>query len=171
MSKGFSPTSISPILKGIIKDFGLEKGISGALLQIRWREIVGPQIASHTYPAEIRFDTLHLTVDSAVWMHQLSFLKKEIIEKCNRLLEKASIRKIQLRTGPLPPPLESPQEAPALEGECTAEEAAFIEQQIVSIPDMELKEAVRRALRRHLLHRQGEIKGSARASSPDRAPR
>lgn len=171
MSKGFSPTSISPILKGIIKDFGLEKGIDGALLQIRWREIVGPQIASHTYPAEIRFDTLHLTVDSAVWMHQLSFLKKEILEKCNRLLGKASIRKIQLRTGPLPPPLESPQEAPALEGECTAEEAAFIEQQIVSIPDMELKEAVRRALRRHLLQRQGEIKGSVPERSPDRAPR
>ncbi|WDT78181.1 MAG: DUF721 domain-containing protein [Candidatus Manganitrophus sp.] len=108
MSKGFSPTSISPILKGIIKDFGLEKGISGALLQIRWKEIVGPQIASHTYPAEIRFDTLHLTVDSAVWMHQLSFLRKEIIEKCNRLLGKESIRKIQLRTGPLPPPSNHP---------------------------------------------------------------
>lgn len=169
MSKGFSPTSISPILKGIIKDFGLEKGIAGALLQIRWREIVGPQIASHTYPAEIRFDTLHLTVDSAVWMHQLSFLKKEILEKCNRLLGKESVRKIQLRTGPLPPPLESPQEAPALEGECTAEETAFIEEQIVSILDTALKEAVRRALRRHLLHRQGEIKGAAAGSFPGRA--
>ncbi len=171
MSKGFSPTSISPILKGIIKDYGLEKGIAGALLQIRWREIVGPQIASHTYPAEIRFDTLHLTVDSAVWMHQLSFLKKEIIEKCNRLLGKASIQKIQLRTGSLPPPLESFAEAPPVERECTAEETAFIEQQVSSIPDTGLKEAVRRALRRHLLHRREEIKESAQARSPDRAER
>jgi len=151
MPKGFSPSPISPILKGIIKEFGLEKGIAGALLQMRWRELVGPQIASHTYPAEIRFDTLHLTVDSAVWMHQLSFLKKEIVEKCNGLLGKESIRKIQLRIGPLPPPLESPMETPTPEGECSADEAAFIEQQIASIPDAELKEAARRALRRHLL--------------------
>lgn len=170
MSKGFSPTSISPILKGIIKDFGLEKGIAGALLQIRWREIVGPQIASHTYPAEIRFDTLHLTVDSAVWMHQLSFLKQEIIEKCNRILGKASIRKIQLRTGPLPPPLDPPLEAPALKGKCTVEEEGFIEQQVSSIPDAALKEVVRRALRRHLLKRQNEISPPAQGSVPDQAP-
>lgn len=171
MPKGFSPSPISPILKGIIKDFGLEKGIAGARLQMRWREIVGPQVASHTYPAEIRFDTLHLTVDSAVWMHQLSFLKKEVIEKCNRLLGKESVRKIQLRTGSIPPPLESDAEAPAPEGECTAEEAAFIEQQISSIPDTELKEAVRRALRRHLLCRRDESKEPAPGSRPDRAQR
>jgi hypothetical protein len=161
MPKGFSPSPISPILKGIIKEFGLEKGIAGALLQMRWRELVGPQIASHTYPAEIRFDTLYLTVDSAVWMHQLSFLKKEIIEKCNRLLGRETIRKIQLRTGPLPPPLESPMEAPTPEGECTAEEEMFIEDQISSIPDADLKEGVRRALRRHLLlQRDAPLNGS-----------
>lgn len=171
MSKGFSPTSISPILKGIIKDFGLEKGIAGALLQIRWKELVGPQIASHTYPAEIRFDTLSLRVDSAVWMHQLSFLKREIIEKCNRLLGNESIRKLQLRIGPLPAAVETAEETAAPEGECTAEEAAFIEQQLLSIPDLELKEAVRRALRRHCLKERPSVSPPAPGSSPDRAPR
>lgn len=171
MSKGFFPTSISPILKGIIKEFGLEKGIAGALLQIRWREIVGPQIASHTYPAEIRFDTLHLLVDSAVWMHQLSFLKKEIIEKCNRLLGKESIRKIQLRTGSLPPPIELPPEVPSSKRECTAEETAFIEEQIASIPDTELKAVIRGALRQHLLQRRDELTDSAPGRLPDRAQR
>ncbi len=171
MSKRFSPTLISPILKGIVKDLGLEKGIASAVLQIHWREIVGPQIASHTYPAEIRFDTLYLLVDSAVWMHQLSFLKKEIIEKCNRLLESAPIRKLSLRTGQLPPPLESPEETAQPEGACTAEEAAFIEQQLSSISDADLKEVVRRALQRHFLSGRGSVSDPAQGKLPDRASR
>lgn len=152
MSKAYSPSAISPIVKGIVKNFGLERGIASLLLQLNWREAVGPQIAAHTYPTEIRFTTLHLLVDSAVWMQELSFLKKEIIDKSNRLLEKRSIRDLHLRVGPLPPPLVAPAaEGPAPERACSAEETAWIEEQLRSISDPALKESVRRALRRHLI--------------------
>lgn len=171
MSKRFAPTSISPILNGLAKELGLEKGIASALLQMRWKEIVGPQIASHTYPAEIRFDTLQLRVDSAVWMHQLSFLKREIIEKCNRLLGNESIRKLQLRTGPLPAAVASSEETAAPQGTCTAEETAFIEQQLLLVPDAELKEVVRRALQRHLLKHRGELSHPVQADAPGWVPR
>lgn len=169
MPKRLFPTSISPILKGLAKELGLEKGIASAMLQEHWKEIVGPQIASHTYPMEIRFDTLPLRVDSAVWMHQLSFLKGEIIEKCNRILGGESIRKLQLRTGPLPAAVDLSDGTPKPKGECSSEEAAFIERQLASIPDPELKEAVRRALQRHLLNERRGVNPPAPGSSPDRA--
>ncbi|MBI3804033.1 MAG: DUF721 domain-containing protein [Nitrospirae bacterium] len=169
MTKRPFPSAISPIVKGIVKNFGLERGIASLLLQVNWKEVVGPQIAAHTYPTEIRFTTLHLLVDSAVWMQELSFMKKEIIEKSNRLLEKQSIRDLHLRVGALPSPLVTPLAAGAAPvRDCTAEEAAWIEEQLQAIADPALKESVRCALRRHLIKEMGPVTGPAPGALTER---
>ena len=156
MSKISYPMSIAPILKGLGEQFGLEKGLVLFRLQERWKEAVGPQIASHTHPVEIRFDTLVLLVDSAAWMQELSFFKKALIQKSNAFLGGGPIQRLQLKIGPLPPPNLAPvaNQIAATEectGECTADERLLIDEQLLPISDPGLKEAIRKAMRRRLV--------------------
>ena len=100
---------------------------------------------------EIRFDTLVILVDSAAWIHELSFLKKALIQNSNRFLGGGSIQRVQLRMGPLPPPSLKPivDQIGAAETS-TPEERLFIDEQLLSVGDPELKEAIRKAMRRRL---------------------
>ncbi|MFQ5950179.1 MAG: DUF721 domain-containing protein, partial [Nitrospiria bacterium] len=128
-----------------------EKGIASFQLGTAWEEAVGHQIAAHTHPLEIRFDTLTLLVDEAVWMHQLSFMKKEIIEKVNRFLGKRAIRVLRFRISPLPPRPDPPEDRPvSLTAELAAPEAALLNEQVAAVTDDDLKKAIHRAMRRHL---------------------
>lgn len=156
MLKAFS--SISPVLKGLAQSFGWEKAIASAMLEGQWSEVVGEPIASHTAPEEIRFDTLTIRVDSAVWMHELSFLKGPLLEKINRILGKNGVRKIQLKIGPLPPKAALPEDKPLLPAEIAGikeDEAALLEAILSAVSDDGLKRTVEKAVRKHLQSRRG----------------
>jgi hypothetical protein len=64
-----------------------------------WNRAVGPQIAAQTRPRYIKGKTLFVDVTTSVWMHQLHFLKADIIRQCNSLAQKAAIRNIFLFSG------------------------------------------------------------------------
>lgn len=137
-------------MKDLARSLGLERGLAQAFLEARWKEVVGPQIASHTHPLEIRFDTLVLLVDKPVWMHELSFLKREIIEKANAHLGKVWIRNIHLKIGPIPvssKPVPERQRSPVALGKG---EMACLNRHLSAISDPGLKEVIDRAIRRHL---------------------
>ncbi|MBI4715576.1 MAG: DUF721 domain-containing protein, partial [Nitrospirae bacterium] len=53
----------------------------------------------HTRPEEIRFKKLHLVVDSSAWMQQLTFFKKEIIEKVNTAFRTEMVRDLRMKVG------------------------------------------------------------------------
>jgi len=162
---------MTPVLKGLAKRFGLEKGIASFQLGTRWEEVVGHQIAAHTHPLEIRFDTLSLLVDEAVWMHQLSFMKKEIIDKVNRFLGKHTIRILRFRIGPLPPrPTPSEDLAISMTAALTASEAALLNEEVATVTDDDLKKAIQRAMRRHLGRRNG-VRSRASGLQADRSCR
>ena len=72
------------------------------LLEI-WRQSVGPQIATRTYPENIRRGTLFVKVATSVWMQQLQYMKKEIIEKMNRHQGGETIQNIRFVIGEIPP--------------------------------------------------------------------
>ncbi|MBI5197807.1 MAG: DUF721 domain-containing protein [Nitrospirae bacterium] len=92
-------TPVSGLLRNILRQYGLEGKLREYQLAQRWEEIVGQTIAGHTYPEAIRFKKLILRVDSSVWMQQLSFFKKDLVEKVNNAFESPLIQDIQLRIG------------------------------------------------------------------------
>ncbi len=145
------PTSISPILNGLAKNLGFEKGIIVHTLKEHWEEIAGLPMATHTHPLEIRHDTLYLLTDSGVWMHQLSFLKKEIIEKVNRFLEGNTVYSLHFKIGPLPPTVNPIKGEPLPHGEAISD--AAVEEHLSPLPDGELRTSVREAIKRHLKKR------------------
>ncbi|HET6369948.1 MAG TPA: DUF721 domain-containing protein [Nitrospiria bacterium] len=94
--------TIRSLLEPIIRAHRLEPGLLSMRLQSQWLDLVGPQIAAHSYPLEIRRDTLTVVVDSPVWSQELSLLKEELIRRVNSLQKRPFLRQIRFRIGEIP---------------------------------------------------------------------
>ena len=94
--------SFGTILSGLAKRLGLESRLLELRLQREWKQIVGEPIGSHTWPDQIRFKKLYLTVRNSVWMQQLTFLKPTLLGKLTETVGTAFITDIALRVGEIP---------------------------------------------------------------------
>ncbi|HMK22408.1 MAG TPA: DciA family protein [Terriglobales bacterium] len=94
--------SFGTILSGLAKRLGLESRLHELRLQHHWRELIGEPIASHTWPEQIRFKKLYLTVPNSVWLQQLTFLKPTLLAKLNAADGADLVTDIVLRVGELP---------------------------------------------------------------------
>ena len=121
-----------------------------------WQKAVGPQIAAQSRPENLRRDVLFVKVSTSVWMQQLHFLKGELIEKVNALMEKAPVREIRFSIGQLPASLEK-QEAPPLmplsPGLLKERDKKMIETCLASLGDQELKDILKRVMTREIIRR------------------
>lgn len=66
-----------------------------------WERAVGEIIAANARPAAFKDKILLVHVNSSPWLHQLQFLKEEIIKKVNAALIDESIDDIKFKIGPL----------------------------------------------------------------------
>jgi predicted nucleic acid-binding Zn ribbon protein len=66
-----------------------------------WDSILGNVIAQNAKPAAFKGRILLVHVTSSSWIHQLQFLKKEMIAKLNDALGKALIEDLKFKIGPL----------------------------------------------------------------------
>src|SRR5262245_26645482 len=94
--------SLGTILSGLAKRLGLETRLLELRLQREWKQIVGEPIASNTWPDQIRFKKLYLTVRNSVWMQQLTFLKSTLLAKINAAAGNSLITDLALRVGGIP---------------------------------------------------------------------
>ncbi len=67
-------------------EHGLGRGGIMAKLLAAWDKTVGAGIAKHALPESIKGGILTVTVDSPVWMHQLSMMAPGLIEKINSVM-------------------------------------------------------------------------------------
>ncbi len=147
------PSWIAPILKAMAKDMGLEAGMDLYALQSQWQTIVGPSLAPHTYPQAIQHKVLNLQVDSAPWMHELAFLKADILQKVNQALGKTAIQSIRLKMAPVVPLSTLPQtplRPSANKKALSQEDKDLIRSQLDSVSDDALKLVIRKAMAHHL---------------------
>ena len=79
------PESVGKILSQLKKDTELGKQLEQAQIWERWPELAGERYSAHGRPERIKEATLHIEVDSAVWMHRFAFVKWDIIKRVNRL--------------------------------------------------------------------------------------
>ena len=73
------------------------------LLQVwdLWERAVGEIIAENARPAAFKGNILLVHVNSSPWLHQLRFLKKDIITRINRELGQDLVDEIKFKIGPL----------------------------------------------------------------------
>ncbi len=122
-----------------------------------WAEMVGPQVASATEVDKVKDGTLYVSTRSAVWSHELTFHKADILQRLNRRIgahpEQPLIREIRFHNrsvfkrdapqpeGPMPL---SPSRLELEDVALSSEELAAIEADISAITDQGLRERFRR---------------------------
>ncbi|WP_250680619.1 DUF721 domain-containing protein [Geomonas sp. Red32] len=93
------PAAVSDLLSTMLKGTPAETRIREGRIWGIWERAVGSRIANHAQPSAFRDGTLTVTVDSAPWMQQLSFLKRELILKVNDALGYTLVKELYFRAG------------------------------------------------------------------------
>ncbi len=92
---------IGSIIDTVLKTCRRES--DGELIQVWhvWDGIVGDVIAKNAKPAAFKGRILLVYVSSSTWIHQLQFLKAEMIGKLNQALGKQLIDDLKFKIGPV----------------------------------------------------------------------
>ena len=142
------PAAISGLLSTYLRGTPVEKRLSEGRIWVVWEQAVGSRIASHAVPAAFRDGTLTLTVDSAPWMQQLTYLKQELISKVNGELREEMVKDIFMKAGRVSVP--APPAAPWVNKrrQLSADELSWISEQATSVTDPELRAVFERLIRK-----------------------
>jgi predicted nucleic acid-binding Zn ribbon protein len=143
--------SAGSVLSSLFRNLGLEDRIRLEAIQKHWYTVFTEPLTLHACPVELKSGVLTIHVDSPAWLHQLQYLKNDIIAK----LDAAEIHDIVLRRGHLPKKQQQPvhRDQERTSRPLTKEETFWIEGLIDNITDEELKEEIRRAAAKALSRR------------------
>jgi len=92
-------TPIGQVLESILDQCRSTSG--GGILQLVhvWEKAVGPPISDNAKPFAVKGSLLLVHVSSSAWLHQLRFLKAELLEKVNHGLKNERIEDIKFKIG------------------------------------------------------------------------
>jgi len=92
---------IGGLLDDILKNYRRESDIELIQVWQVWDDTVGDIIAQNAKPAAFKGRILLVHATSSTWIHQLQFLKKEMIAKLNQALGNPLIDDLKFKIGPL----------------------------------------------------------------------
>jgi predicted nucleic acid-binding Zn ribbon protein len=92
---------IGSIIEDVLKNY--RRAPDGELIRVWhvWDGIVGDVISKNAKPAAFKGRILLVHVTSSTWVHQLQFLKKEMIAKLDEALGKSLIDDLKFKIGPV----------------------------------------------------------------------
>jgi predicted nucleic acid-binding Zn ribbon protein len=98
-NKTFTP--IGKVLESILDQCRSDS--SGGILHLAhvWKQVVGPPICDNAKPFAVKGALLLVHVSSSAWLHQLRFLRADLLEKLNQGLKNQRIEDIKFKIGPL----------------------------------------------------------------------
>ncbi len=92
---------ISRVIDRTIQRYRNEPDMELAQIWDRWDRIVGKAVAENAQPAAFKGKILMVHVNSSTWLHQLQFIKAEMISKLNKALGKELVKEIKFKIGAL----------------------------------------------------------------------
>jgi len=87
--------ALAGVLARLTARLGLDGELQGWRAVEHWPRIVGPRIARRTHAVGYRDGVLHVEVEGSAWMHELSFLKHELVRKIQRDLGTNRVRDVR----------------------------------------------------------------------------
>ena len=90
---------IGGVLDGLLKQLRPEAEDGMLRIWRIWEETVGDEIARNARPAAVKGSTLLVHVSSSTWVHQLQFLKREMISRLNAGLGQNRVEDIKFKVG------------------------------------------------------------------------
>jgi predicted nucleic acid-binding Zn ribbon protein len=93
--------SLGTVLPNLMKS--IRSGSDAQLVRVweLWDGAVGETIAKNARPAAFKGKLLLVEVSSSTWMHQLQFLKADIIAKINDAFGQDAVNEIKFKIGAL----------------------------------------------------------------------
>ena len=92
---------IGNVIDGVLKNYRSKPDFELTEIWRLWDETVGESIAQNARPAAFKGKLLIVHVISSTWIHQLQFLKTDLMAKINAALGKPLIQEIKFKIGPL----------------------------------------------------------------------
>jgi predicted nucleic acid-binding Zn ribbon protein len=147
------PRLLGDILPETLRKKSLHIPVRDRALADTWNRAVGPQIAAKAQPDRIKDDILYVRVVNSVWMHELQFMKQDIMAKLNEVPGAARIGQIRFFIGEVeaPQPKPASQERPIDPRDLKSDEKDFIDGTLTGVNDPELKDILQRAMARSIL--------------------
>ena len=133
------PAAVADLLTAMLRGTPAEKRLKEGGIWLVWESAVGSRIASHARPAAFRNGTLTLTVDSAPWMQQLSFMKRELIAKVNEHLGEEMVQDLYMKAGKVSPAAADPKKGVLKRRELSDQERSLVARQVEAVADPELR--------------------------------
>lgn len=94
-------TPIGRVLATILDQCRSNNGGGIVHLAQVWTKAVGPPISDHAKPFAVKGTLLLVHVSSSAWLHQLQFLKADLLDKLNGGLTHQRIEDIKFKIGPI----------------------------------------------------------------------
>jgi predicted nucleic acid-binding Zn ribbon protein len=92
-----SPESLGNVIDALMRQLGLQTKLKQYDIVGLWPSIVGEQIATMTSVDKIEKNVLVVKVTAAPWRTELTFRKKEILDKVHAAMNSDSIKDIRFR--------------------------------------------------------------------------
>lgn len=95
------PKAMGDVMSRLLTSRGYAHVQSAAACESAWREAVGPAIAPHTRPGNVRRGVLEVLVASSSVMQELAFVKAKVLKQLAQLAPDQKIRDVRFRVGPI----------------------------------------------------------------------
>jgi hypothetical protein len=127
----------------LVRDLGIENSIRLIEIKKNWHNLFNEPLSSHMAPYKLSEGEILLNVDSPVWLQELNYFKKDVIEKLNPY----GVRDVRFKLGRVSKIIKSGvQSQKSRVKPLTTEEISYIQKTVSQIDDKELRETVRRTI-------------------------
>jgi predicted nucleic acid-binding Zn ribbon protein len=92
----YNNNSIGQIIKGILKDRGMDERFKLAEIEKCYHELMGPYISKKTRKISLRGKTLIIYLDSGVLKEEFSFSKSKIPALINERLGEEVVQEVEI---------------------------------------------------------------------------
>ncbi len=99
-AKREGPQPVSRLIEGALRRYGLHDRMEERASLLRWREIVGDEIATHSRAVDLVDGVLVLEADHGAWRQEVTMLVPMIIQKFNAMFGEGTVTDIQWRDRP-----------------------------------------------------------------------
>jgi predicted nucleic acid-binding Zn ribbon protein len=87
--------AVGGVLGRVMQGLGLGTALRGWQAVEAWPRVVGPRVSRHTRAVSFRDGTLNVEVEGSAWMHELGFLKRQLVGKVNEHLGDEVVRELR----------------------------------------------------------------------------
>ena len=91
---------LAALLPDLLQQLGLARTAEGWRAVSDWPAVAGARIAGRTRAVSFREGALTVEVEGSAWMHELGFLKRDLIRRLNRHLEAELVRDLRFYLAP-----------------------------------------------------------------------